>query len=92
MAFTFDYIPYGLQGNLRHRLSGKRFKPLLPHHRYLSIEQYCKRRLLCKKRFEFFPFYWDYIIPLRDYPVWEILAVYRTHTLKKSIIVENDFY
>jgi hypothetical protein len=31
-----------------------------------TIEQYCKRRLLCKKQFEFFPFYEDYIFPLRD--------------------------
>jgi hypothetical protein len=57
-----------------------------------TIEQYCKRRLLRKKRFEFFPFYGDYTFPLRDYPVWEILVVYQTHALKESIIVENDFY
>jgi hypothetical protein len=31
-----------------------------------AIEQYCKRRLLRKKRFEFFPFYGDYTFPLRD--------------------------
>ena len=57
-----------------------------------TIEQYCKRRLLRKKRFEFLPFYGDYIFPLRDYPVREVLAVYQTHALKESIIVENDFY
>jgi hypothetical protein len=57
-----------------------------------TIEQYCKRRLLRKKRFEFLPFYGDYIFPLRDYPVREVLAVYQTHTLKESIIVESDFY
>jgi hypothetical protein len=57
-----------------------------------TIEQYCKRRLIRKKRFEFFPFYGDYIFPLRDYPVWEVLAVYQTHVLKESSIVENDFY
>jgi uncharacterized phiE125 gp8 family phage protein len=57
-----------------------------------TIEQYCKRRLLRKKRFEFFPFYGDYVFPLRDYPVREVLAVYQTHALKESIIVENDFY
>jgi hypothetical protein len=33
-----------------------------------TIEQYCKRRLLRKKRFEFFPFYGDYLFPLREYP------------------------
>jgi hypothetical protein len=57
-----------------------------------TIEQYCKRRLLRKKRFEFLPFYGDYTFPLRDYPVREILAVYQTHALKEAIIVENDFY
>jgi hypothetical protein len=57
-----------------------------------TIEQYCKRRLVRKKRFEFLPFYGDYVFPLRDYPVREILAVYQTHALKESIIVENDFY
>jgi hypothetical protein len=52
---------------------------------------------LRKKRFEFLPFYGDYIFPLRDYPVREILAVYQTHALKEAIIepevrLENDFY
>jgi hypothetical protein len=50
-----------------------------------TIEQYCKRRLLRKKRFEFLPFYGDYIFPLRDYPVREILTVYQTHTLREAI-------
>jgi hypothetical protein len=44
-----------------------------------TIEQYCKRRLLYKKLFGFFPFYGDCLFPLRDYPVREVL-------------VENDFY
>jgi hypothetical protein len=57
-----------------------------------TIEQYCKRRLLRKKRFEFLPFYGDYIFPLRDYPVREILAVYQTHSLKETIIVEPELY
>jgi hypothetical protein len=57
-----------------------------------TIEQYCKRRLLRKKRFEFFPFYGDYLFPLRDYPVREILAVYQTHALKEAIIVEPELY
>jgi hypothetical protein len=57
-----------------------------------TIERYCKRRFLRKKRFEFLPFYRDYIFPLRDYPVREILAVYQTHTLKEAIIVEPGLY
>jgi hypothetical protein len=57
-----------------------------------TIEQYCKRRLLHKKRFESLPFYGDYTFPLRDYPVRKILAVYQTHALKEAIIVEPDLY
>jgi hypothetical protein len=57
-----------------------------------TIEQYCKRRLLRKKRFEFLPFYGDYTFPLRDYPVREVLAVYQTHALKEAAIVEPEFY
>jgi hypothetical protein len=49
-----------------------------------AIEQYCKRRLLRKKRFEFLSFYGGYIFPLRDYPVREVLAVYQTHALKEN--------
>jgi hypothetical protein len=57
-----------------------------------TIEQYCKRRLLRKKRFEFLPFYGDYTFPLRDYPVREVFAIYQTHALKEAIIVEPDLY
>jgi hypothetical protein len=64
-----------------------------------TIEQYCKRRLLRKKRFEFLPFYGDYLFPLRDYPVREVelcyaqlYTVYQTHALKEAIIVEPDLY
>jgi hypothetical protein len=57
-----------------------------------TIEQYCKRRLLRKKRFEFFPFYGDCLFPLRDYPVREVLAVYQTHALKEAVIVEPGLY
>jgi hypothetical protein len=34
-----------------------------------TIEQYCKRRFLRKKRFKFLTFYGDCVFPLRDYPV-----------------------
>jgi hypothetical protein len=57
-----------------------------------TIEQYCRRRLVRKKRFEFFPFHGEYVFPLRDYPVREVLAVYQTHALKEAIIVEPDWY
>jgi hypothetical protein len=57
-----------------------------------TIEQYCKRRLFRKKRVEFLPFYGDYVFPLRGYPVWEILAVYRTPGLREANIVEPGLY
>jgi hypothetical protein len=57
-----------------------------------TIEQYCKRRLLIKKRFEFFPFHGDYVFPLRDYPAREILSVHQTQGLQEAIIVPPEFY
>jgi hypothetical protein len=57
-----------------------------------TIEQFCHRRLLEKKRSEFLDFFGDYVIPLRDYPVREILAVYRINPFKKPELVEPDFY
>jgi hypothetical protein len=41
-----------------------------------TIEQYCKRRLLLKRHFEWIEFHGDLILPLGEYPVREILAVY----------------
>jgi hypothetical protein len=35
----------------------------------LTIEQYCKRRLLQKKHFETFDYYGDSLLPLMEYPV-----------------------
>jgi hypothetical protein len=55
-----------------------------------TIEQYCRRRLLRKKHFEFLSFHGDHLFPLREYPVRELLAVYQTHALRESIIIEND--
>jgi hypothetical protein len=34
-----------------------------------TIEQYCQRRLLRKKRFEFLPFYENYLFPPWDYGI-----------------------
>jgi phage/plasmid-associated DNA primase len=42
----------------------------------LTIEQYCKRRLLRKKHFEQIEFCGDLVLPLREYPVSKMLAVY----------------
>lgn len=53
----------------------------------LTIEQYCKRRLLRKKHFERIGFYGDLFLPLSEYPIREILAVH----INKNIL-EPDFY
>jgi hypothetical protein len=42
----------------------------------LSIEQYCKRRLIRKKHFERIEFNGDLLLPLKEYPVTKILATY----------------
>jgi hypothetical protein len=41
-----------------------------------TIEQYCKRRLLRKKHFERIEFCGDLVLPLREYPVSKVLAVF----------------
>jgi hypothetical protein len=57
-----------------------------------TIEQYCHRRILKKKRLECPAFTGDYLFPLREYPVREILAVYLSHPFKQPELVEPDFY
>jgi hypothetical protein len=41
-----------------------------------TIEQYCKRRFLLKRHFERIEVTGDLLLPLREYPVREVLAVY----------------
>jgi hypothetical protein len=41
-----------------------------------TIEQYCKRRLFLKKHFEQIEPNGDLLLPLGEYPVREVLAVY----------------
>jgi hypothetical protein len=41
-----------------------------------AIEQYCKRRFLRKKHFERIEYIGDLLLPLREYPVGNVLAVY----------------
>jgi hypothetical protein len=61
-----------------------------------TIEQYCRRQLLNKKHYETFKFYGDYIFPLRNYPVREVLAVYTMNseqgTGNNGELVEPDLY
>jgi hypothetical protein len=54
-----------------------------------TIEQYCKRRLLRKKYFERIEFCGDLVLPLREYPVSKVLALY---AIGNSEIVEPEFY
>lgn len=55
----------------------------------LTIEQYCKRKLLRKKHFETIKFHGDLYLPLREYPVSKVLAVY---VLGNGEILEPEFY
>jgi hypothetical protein len=58
-----------------------------------TIEQYCKRRMLHKKRFEFLPFYGDYVFPLREYPVREIIAMSREQGgMSKGELIGTELY
>jgi hypothetical protein len=54
-----------------------------------TVEQYCKRRFLRKKYFEWIEFTGDLFLFLREYPVTEILAVY---AFGKGEIVEPELY
>jgi hypothetical protein len=54
-----------------------------------TIEQYCKRRFLRKKYFERIEVTGDLLLPLREYPVTQILAVF---VLGKGEGLEPEFY
>ena len=53
----------------------------------LTIEHYCKRKLLHKKHFERIEYTGDLLLPLREYPITEIIAAY-----SNGAIIEPDFY
>jgi len=55
----------------------------------LTIENYCKRKLLHKKHFEIINYCGDLTFPLKEYPVTEVLAVSLFDT---SEILEPDLY
>ena len=57
-----------------------------------TIEQYCKRRFFVKKHFERIEFAGDLLLPLREYPVREVLAVYALYHPAKPEPVEPEFY
>jgi hypothetical protein len=58
-----------------------------------TIEQYCRRRLILKRHFERIEVYADLILPLREYPVREVLAVYGLDAMGGAgKLIEPDFY
>gem|GEM_PF-951446 len=58
----------------------------------LTIEQYCMRRLLRKNHFEYIDFYGDLVIPLKEYPVAKVSAVYSLFAVSPSEFIEPEFY
>jgi len=61
----------------------------------LTIEQYCKRKFLRKKYIETSKLNGDLLIPLREYPVSEILVVFASNSEiagNKEKIIEPEFY
>ena len=50
-----------------------------------SIEQFCKRRLLRKKYFETVEFSGDLLLPLREYPVTDVLAAFTINNEQLTI-------
>ena len=58
-----------------------------------SIEQYCKRRFLRKKHFERIEYTGDLFLPLREYPVQNMLALYViSGNSRDGEILEPEFY
>jgi hypothetical protein len=58
-----------------------------------TIEQYCKRRFIRKKYFERIEYAGELILPLREYPVSKVLAVYALSGIGRTgDIVEPEFY
>jgi len=55
----------------------------------LTIENYCKRKLLRKKHFELIEYIGDLTLPLREYPVSEVLGLFQHGN---NEIIEPDFY
>jgi hypothetical protein len=52
-----------------------------------TIEQYCKRRLVCKKQTDYLTFTGEHIFSLREYPVRKVLSVYAARS--ESVLQEE---
>jgi hypothetical protein len=57
-----------------------------------TIEQYCKRSLLAHRHFERFEYAGELLLPLREYPAREVLAVYAYCSATEPEQVEPEFY
>jgi hypothetical protein len=57
-----------------------------------TIEEYCKRSFFIKKHFERIESNGDLFLPLREYPVREVLAFYVLYHTAGPELVEPEFY
>jgi hypothetical protein len=57
-----------------------------------TIEQYCRRSFFARRHFERFEYAGDLFLPLREYPVREVLAVYACCSAAEPELVEPEFY
>jgi hypothetical protein len=57
-----------------------------------TIEEYCRRFLFIHRHFERIEFAGDLLLPLREYPVREVLAVYAYYNAVEPEPVEPEFY
>jgi hypothetical protein len=57
-----------------------------------TIEHYCRRSLFIHKHFERLENTGELLVPLREYPVREVLALYAHHPVEEPEIVEPELY
>jgi hypothetical protein len=57
-----------------------------------TIEQYCLRRMFLKRHFELIAYNGDLLLPLREYPVREVLAVYAHCHGTEPELMEPELY
>ncbi|MDR2740621.1 MAG: hypothetical protein LBB98_00470 [Treponema sp.] len=57
-----------------------------------TIEEYCKRRFFMKKHFERIEHHGDLLLPLREYPVREVLVFYAYYNAGEPELIEPEFY